>query len=275
MESEERNPLGDFLRARRAQVRPEQVGLATGGHRRVPGLRRDEVAMLAGLSAGHYKRLEQGKELNPTRQTVECLSRALRLTEADRVELYRIARPVAQRRRPGRVEQAAPEVLHLLNDWTAAPAYILGRSQDVLARNPLAAALHNRFVFGDNLLRMIFLDPAGRKFFRDWGTAARASVHDLRQAARQTPDEERVRELVGELSIASPEFRRLWAGRDPRGTIPQSGHFCHPDVGDLRLRTQAFSITNSPGQRLIALPAEPGSRSAEALALLGTLVSQS
>ncbi|GAA2077148.1 helix-turn-helix transcriptional regulator [Actinomadura alba] len=276
MDSEGSNPLGEFLRARRAQVRPEQTKMAaTRGRRRAPGLRRDEVARLAGLSVGHYTRLEQGRERHPTRQTVESLAHALRLDEAAMVELYRLARPVVQRRRPARAEQAGPEVLQLLNDWTVAPAYILGRSHDVLARNRLAAALHNRFIFGDNMLRMIFLDPAGREFFRDWGISARAAVHELRQAARQTPDEQRMRELVGELSITSPEFRRLWAGRDPRGTIPHSGHFFHPDVGELHLRTEIFSMTSPPDQRLIAQPAEPGSRSAEALALLGTLAVQS
>ncbi|MGW1346062.1 helix-turn-helix domain-containing protein [Kribbella sp. NPDC002412] len=274
MGSDETNPLGDFLRARRADLRPEQVGLV-GGNRRVPGLRRDEVAMLAGLSVGHYTRLEQGKELHPTRQTVASLSHALRLDNAASLELYRLARPVARRSRPSRIERATPEVLRLLNDWIVAPAYLLGRSQDVLARNPLAAALHNRFVFGDNLLRMVFLDPAGREFFRDWRATARAAVHDLRQAARETPDEQGLRELVGELSIASPDFQRLWAARDPRGRIHRNGHYYHPDIGELHLRPQLFSITDHPGQHLIAEPAEPGSPSADALALLGSLVPQS
>ncbi|ADB30594.1 helix-turn-helix domain protein [Kribbella flavida DSM 17836] len=271
MDSDKTNPLGDFLRARRADLRPEQVGLS-GGNRRVPGLRRDEVATLAGLSVGHYTRLEQGKELHPTRQTVASLCRALRLDKAASLELYRLARPVARRTRPHRIERAAPEVLRLLNDWTVAPAYVMGRFQDVLARNPLATALHNRFVLGDNLLRMIFLDPAGREFFRDWRTTARAAVHDLRQAAQETPDEQGVRDLVGELSIASAEFRQLWAGRDPRGRISRGGSYFHPDVGLLQLRPQRFSLTDHPGQHLIAEPAEPGSPSADALTLLSTLV---
>jgi transcriptional regulator with XRE-family HTH domain len=270
MDSERNTTLGQFLRARRALVRPEQVGLTTHGRRQVPGLRRDEIARLAGLSVGYYARLEQGHQ-RPTRQTVESLGRALRLDESAMVELHRLARPVANRRPGSRIEYVAPHVLGLLNDWTAAPAYILGWAGDVLTRNALAAALHSHFVHGDNLLRMIFLDPAGRDFFRDWAATARAAVHELRQAARQTPDERTLRELVGELSIASPEFRRLWAEREPRGPVAYGSHFLHPDVGELHLRTEIFPIASAAGQRLIAQPAEPGSRSAESLALLSTL----
>ncbi|MFB4269751.1 helix-turn-helix domain-containing protein [Nonomuraea sp. GTA35] len=273
MDSERNDLLGRFLRERRALARPEQAGLPSNGRRRVPGLRRDEVAHLAGLSAGYYARLEQGRE-HPTRQTVESLARALHLDEQARVELYRLARPTAGRRRPGRVERVAPEVLALLHGWTVAPAFILGWSCDVLVRNPLATVLHNRFVFGDNLLRMIFLDPAGRKFFGDWSATARAAVHDLRRAARQAPDEHHLRELVGELAITSSDFRRLWAAPEPRGALTPGSHFHHPDVGDLHLRTEIFPIASAPGLRLVAHPAEPDSRSAQALALLGTLATR-
>lgn len=269
MDSERNDLLGRFLRERRALVRPEQAGLPAGGRRLVPGLRRDEVAHLAGLSVGYYARLEQGRE-RPTHQTVDSLARALRLDEQALLELYRLARPTAGRRRPGRVERVAPEVVALLHGWTVAPAFILGWSCDVLVRNPSASVLHSRFVFGGNLLRMIFLDPAGREFFRDWASTARAAVHDLRQAARQAPDDHHLRELVGELAITSHEFRRLWAA-EPRGRLTPGSHFHHPDVGDLHLRTEIFPIAGAPGLRLIAHPAEPGSRSAQALALLGTL----
>ncbi|MER6948197.1 helix-turn-helix transcriptional regulator [Nonomuraea sp. NPDC000554] len=275
MDSERNSRLGEFLRVRRAQLQPEQVGLAAAGRRRVPGLRRDEVARLAGLSPGYYVRLEQGRELRPTLQTLESLTRALRLSGDAVVTLYRLARPTSQRRRPIRVERVSEDVLALLNDWTVAPAYVLGRSLDVLVRNPLATALHSRFVFGDNLLRMVFLDPVGGEFFRDWSITARATVQELRRVADQAPDDRTVRELVGELSIASPDFRRLWAGPEPRGAIPYGSHFFQPDIGELQLRTEIFPIVSSPGQRLIAQPATPGSRSAEALALLGTLIDQS
>ncbi|MER7450373.1 helix-turn-helix transcriptional regulator [Nocardia beijingensis] len=270
MHSERNHSLGKFLREHRALMRPEQAGLPSSGRRRVPGLRRDEVAHLADLSVGYYARLEQGRE-HPTRQTVERLARALQLDEQALVELYRLARPTAWRRRPGRVERVAPEVLVLLNDWTVAPAFILGRSCDVLVRNPLANVLHSRFVLGDNLLRMIFLDPAGRQFFRDWTSTARAAVHDLRRAARQNPDEHNLRELVGELAITSADFSRLWAAPEPRGALTPGTRFHHPDVGDLHLRTEIFPIASTPGLRLVAHTAEPHSASAQALALLGTL----
>ncbi|MBB4936811.1 transcriptional regulator with XRE-family HTH domain [Streptosporangium album] len=274
MDSEAPHPLGAFLRARRAQLRPEQVGLAIQGRRQVPGLRREEVARLAGISVGHYIRLEQGRELHPTEQTVKALAHALRLDEAAVVELHRLARPVQRRRRPNRVERVGQRVIRLLNDWSSAPAYVLGRSQDVLARNPLAEVLHSRFTFGDNMLHMIFLDPAGREYFRDWDLSARAAVHDLRQLAREAPQEQRVRELIGELSISSADFRRLWAGREPRGAMVQGSRFFHPDVGELHLKSEVFPIASAPGQRLIAQPAEPGFRSAEALAMLSTLAVQ-
>ncbi|MFE0152379.1 helix-turn-helix domain-containing protein [Nonomuraea sp. NPDC059007] len=274
MDSERNHRLGEFLRARRAQAQPQQIGLAVDGRRRVPGLRREEVARLAGLSPGHYARLEQGRGPRPTHQTLRSLSRVLRLSGDDAVTLYRLARPVSQRRRPDRVERVNPDVLALLNDWTVAPAYVLGWSLDILVRNPLAAALHSHFVLGDNLLRMIFLDPAGGEFFRDWTIAARAAVQELRKAADQAPEARQVRELVGELSIASPDFRRLWAEPEPRGAMVHGRRFFQPHVGELRLSTEVFPIVSSPGQRLIAHPAEPGSRSAEALTLLGTLTVQ-
>ncbi|SFR03341.1 Helix-turn-helix domain-containing protein [Lentzea waywayandensis] len=337
--------LGAFLRTHRALVRPEQAGLDTAGRRRVPGLRRDEVAMLAGVSAGYYARLEQGHE-RPTHETVESLKRALLLDETASVELHRLARPATRRRTRDRAERVSPHLLALLNDWTTAPAYVLGRFNDVLARNALAAALHSGFVHGDNLHRMIFLDPAGREFFLDWTATARAAVRDLRgsagyvgagyigagqvgaghvsdlrgsaghvgggqvgagyvsagyvSAGHVSPghvsaghvsaghvsaghvsaghvsaghgtDERALRELVGELSLASPRFRRLWAEPEPRGLIAHGTHFLHPDVGELELRTEIFPITSAPGQRLVAQPAEPRSRSADALVMLGTL----
>ncbi|CAM3906006.1 helix-turn-helix domain-containing protein [Kibdelosporangium persicum] len=269
MDGERNTALGEFLRARRALVRPEQVGLSVDGRRRVPGLRRDEVAWLAGLSAGYYARLEQGHE-RPTRRTVESLKRALCLDESGSTELHRLARPTVGRRSREQAGRVSSTVLALLNDWTSAPAYVLDWSHDVLARNALAAALHSRFVHSDNLLRMIFLDPAGREFFRDWASTARAAIRDLRQAtAHPGADERGLRELIGELSIASPEFRRLWAGREPRGTIAYGSHFFHPAVGELCLRTEVFPITSAPGQRLVAQPAEPRSRSADSLAMLG------
>lgn len=265
MRGERNTALGAFLRSHRALVQPEQAGLRTAGRRRVPGLRRDEVALLTGLSAGYYARLEQGHE-RPTRQTVESLKRALRLDETATVELHRLARPATPRR-----TRVSPHLLELLDDWTKAPAYVLGRFGEVLARNALATALHSGFVHSDNLHRMIFLDPAAHEFFLDWTATARAAVLDLRGNAGHAPDERGLRELVGELSLASPPFRRLWAEPEPRGRIAPGTHFFHPGVGELELRTEIFAITSAPGHRLVAQPAEPRSRSADALVVLSAL----
>ncbi|WP_199444538.1 helix-turn-helix domain-containing protein [Umezawaea beigongshangensis] len=270
MDGEPNTALGQFLRTRRALVRPDQVGLNARGRRRVPGLRRDEVAHLAGVSTGYYARLEQGHQ-RPTGQTIESLARALRLDHDDATELHRLASSTTARRPRHHGEHVAPHVLSLLHDWTAAPAYVLGRSNDVLARNALATALHGHFAHGDNLLRMIFLDPAGREFFRDRTSTARAAVQDLRRAIGRPADERALRQLIGELSIGSPEFRRSWAQPEPRGVITYGSHFVHPDVGELRLSTEVFTVVRAPGQRLVAHPADARSRSAEALVLLGTL----
>ncbi|MEU4227729.1 helix-turn-helix transcriptional regulator [Nonomuraea sp. NPDC026600] len=265
------NALGRFLRRHRALTRPERAGPQTAGRRQVPGLRRDEVARLAGLSTGYYARLEQGRQRNPSWQTVATLVRALRLDEPAAAELYRLARPVVGRRRPARVERVAPEVLRLMNGWTDVPAYVLGWSHNVLARNPLAAALHSRFAHDDNMLRMIFLDPAGREFFRDWSATARAAVAELRKIALNAPDERSLAELVGELSIKSPQFRRLWAEQKSGETVRRTIRLSHPEVGELYLIRAVFLIAGAPGQRLVTYQAEPGSASADALALLATL----
>ncbi|SDF40897.1 Helix-turn-helix domain-containing protein [Lentzea fradiae] len=269
MDGERNKALGEFLRARRALVRPEQVGLPAGAHRRVPGLRRDEVALLAGLSPGYYARLEQGHQ-RPTHETVECLGRALRLDAGSAVELHRLTRSASPRRSRGHGERVGTDVATLLAAWTTAPAYVLGRHGDVLARNPLATALHSPFTHTGNLPRMVFLDPAARRFFRDWPATARHAVHVLRRTAENGTGHRELRDLVGELTLAGPEFARLWA--EARNTPVPSGRFVHPDVGELDLRTEVFEITSAPGQRLVAHPAEPGSRGEEALTLLSTLV---
>ncbi|GAA2275734.1 helix-turn-helix transcriptional regulator [Nonomuraea roseoviolacea subsp. roseoviolacea] len=237
----------------------------------MPGLRREEVARLAGLSVGHYTRLEQGRELHPTWQTVEGLAHALRLDEPAAAELHRLARPSVRRRRPSRTERVAPEVLRLMHSWTDVPAYVMGWSQDMLARNPLAVALHGRFTHDDNLLRMIFLDRVGREFFRDWTETARAAVAELRDTVLMAPGDQRLTELVGELAIKSPPFRRLWAAPESRLTVRRVARLFHPEVGELRLAREVFLIAGTPGQRLVTYQSEPGSSSADALALLGAL----
>ncbi|QIY99515.1 helix-turn-helix transcriptional regulator [Streptomyces sp. S1D4-11] len=266
------NALGGFLRARRAQLRPEDSGLPTSGRRRVPGLRREEVATLAGVSADYYMRLEQGRERHPSQQVLEAVARALRLDDEAVAHLYRVATPTARRtRRAPRVERVAPHLRRLLDTWSDTPAFVLGHALDVLARNRLAGALYADFTPTDNLLRMTFLDPAAHHFYRDWDRAAESSVATLRRAAGIDPEDPRLRELVGELSMKSADFRVLWARHDVRGKTREAKLFHHAQVGDLELHCEAFTVNSAPAQQLIVYQAEPGSTSADALALLGSL----
>ncbi|WP_328758779.1 helix-turn-helix transcriptional regulator [Streptomyces sp. NBC_00271] len=266
------NALGGFLRARRAQLRPEVTGLPTTGRRRVPGLRREEVATLAGVSTDYYMRLEQGRERHPSQQVLEAVARALRLDDEAVAHLYRVATPTARRtRRAPRVERVAPHLRRLLDTWSDTPAFVLGHALDVLARNRLAGALYAGFTHSDNLLRMTFLDPAAHHFYRDWDRAAESSVATLRRAAGIDPEDPRLRELVGELSVKSVDFRVLWARHDVRGKTREAKLFHHAQVGDLELHYEAFTVNSAPTQQLIVYQAEPGSTSADALALLGSL----
>ncbi|MFJ3308390.1 helix-turn-helix transcriptional regulator [Streptomyces sp. NPDC086549] len=266
------NALGGFIRARRAQLRPEDVGLPAAGRRRVPGLRREEVATLAGVSTDYYMRLEQGRERHPSQQVLEAVAKALRLDDEAVAHLFRVATPTARRtRRARRVERVSPHLRRLLDTWSHTPAFVLGNALDILARNRLAAALYTGFNTCDNLLRMTLLDPAAHQFYRDWDRAAESCVAALRRAAGFDPDDPRLIELVGELSMKSAEFRVLWARHDVRGKTREAKLFHHVEVGDMELHYEAFTVNSAPGQQVVIYQAEPGSPSADALALLGSL----
>ncbi|MDX2701249.1 helix-turn-helix transcriptional regulator [Streptomyces sp. PA03-6a] len=266
------NALGGFLRARRAQLRPEDAGLPTTGRRRVPGLRREEVATLAGVSTDYYVRLEQGRERHPSRQVLDAVAKALRLDDDAVAHLFRVAIPTPRRaRRASRVERVSPHLQRLVDTWSHTPAYVLGHAMDILARNQLAGALFAGFKTCDNLMRMTFLDPAAHHFHRDWDRAAESSVSALRRAAGIDPDDPRLVELVGELSLKSEEFRYLWARHDVRGKTREAKRFHHPEVGDLELHYEAFAVNSAPGQQVVIYQAAVGSASADALALLGSL----
>ncbi|GHD65669.1 MULTISPECIES: helix-turn-helix transcriptional regulator [Streptomyces] len=266
------NALGVFLRARRARIGPEDTGLPTTGRRRVPGLRREEVATLAGVSPDYYTRLEQGRERHPSQQVLEAVARALRLDGEAVAHLHRVATPAPRRTRPApRVERVAPNLRRLLDGWSDTPAFVLGHTLDVLARNQLAGALFAGFTHADNMLRMTFLDPAAHHFHRDWDRAAEACVATLRRAAGIDPDDRRLTELVGELSVKSAGFRTLWARHEVRGKTREAKLFHHPEVGDLELHYETFTVNGAPTQQLVVYQAEPGSPSADALALLGSL----
>jgi transcriptional regulator with XRE-family HTH domain len=265
------NRLGEFLRARRELTRPEDFDLP-GTRRRVPGLRREEVAMLAGVSADYYVRLEQGRDKHPSEQVIEALARVYALDGDAVAHLHELARPVTRRRRaPSRPERVSPGVLRLLDAWTHTPAMVVGRYLDVLANNMLAGVLNSCSVRGQNQVRAVFLDPAMRDLFPQWDTVAQETVASLRAAAGPDLDDPRLTDLVGELSLKSPEFRRLWARHDVRARTAGTKRFVHPIVGELDLGYETFAVNGAQGQTLVAYHAEPGSPSERALALLGSV----
>ncbi|GAA2824717.1 helix-turn-helix transcriptional regulator [Kitasatospora aburaviensis] len=264
------NPLGEYLRARREQLPPELAGITAAGHRRVSGLRREEVALLAGVSTDYYTRLEQGRERNPSRQLLHAVARALQLDEDAVAHLVHLTAPPGPRRRRRGPEQVSPALRQLLGAL-ATPGLVLGRSLDVLALNPLAHALYASFARTDNLLRMTFLDPAARSFHRDWDEAARASVAALRSAAGRDREDRGLIELVGELALRSAEFRVLWARHEVHGKSGGAKRFRHPQIGDLDLTFETFTVNSSPEQQLVVYQAAPGTASAEGLALLRAL----
>jgi transcriptional regulator with XRE-family HTH domain len=263
------NALGEYLRARREQVRPEDVGLIAGARRRVTGLRREELATLAGISSEYYLRLEQGRDKNPSPQILNALARALQLDLKATEYLHQLAAPTATRRDPSRLEAAADGTAELINQF-AMPAIVASRCQDVLAANPVARALSPGFTPGRNFLRWRLLDPAARDLYVDWDEATDVAVSGLREAAGSDPDDPRLRALIDELSSASARFRELWA-RAEVGYRTGIIHMRHPDVGDLYLYRNRFNIPHSGGQHLLIYRAEPGSDSAAALEALRSL----
>ncbi|MEC3975905.1 helix-turn-helix transcriptional regulator [Amycolatopsis sp. H20-H5] len=260
-------PLGDYLRSRRADVRPADVGLPVGRSRRVAGLRREEVALLAEVSVDYYVRLEQGRERHPSAQVLDALAAALRLDDDGRLHLFRLA-GLAPKPTSDRPEHVDPDLRRLLDGWPDTPALVLSRVYDVLARNRLGEALFAPFTHSDNLLLNMFLDPAARAFYQNWQHAAVNTVAGFRLAAGEVPDDPRVRAVISEADASSSSFRELWARNEARGKSAEVKTFVHPEVGPITLRMQTFDVRSAPGQQLIVYHAEPGSRSAHALTLL-------
>jgi transcriptional regulator with XRE-family HTH domain len=269
------NTIGEYLRARRELVRPEDVGLPEFGTRRVPGLRREEVAMLAGVSTEYYLRLEQGRDHHPSEQVLDALARALHL-DADATEhLHRLARPAPKRNRSRQAPERAPQGVELLiASWSQTPAYIHGRYLDVLTANPLATALIPFCRPGINLVRACFLDPAAPELFEDWDQLTNSAAASLRALVGPAVDDPRLTELVGELSVRSERFRQLWGRHDVRPKAPGHSTLHHPQLGPLQLRYEKLAIDGSDSQSLIAYHAEPGTDSAHKLALLASIVAE-
>ncbi|WP_371546338.1 helix-turn-helix transcriptional regulator [Streptomyces sp. NBC_00554] len=271
-----RAELSEFLRTRRARLKPEDVGMPDfGRHRRVPGLRREELAQLAGVSVAYYTRLEQGNGRNVSAEVLDAIARALRLTDAEHAHLTHLAKPKQHKKKQGaRPQQVRGALRQLLDTLDGVPAYITGRRSDVLVWNRMAAA-----VFGDwaelpvqerNWARMVFLRPEYHDLFVEWEQKAIDIVCLLRMDAGCHPDDPRLSALVGELSVKSEDFRRLWATHDVKEKTHGVKRLRHPLVGDLSLQYESFQLAGDAEQVLVTYHAEPGSPSAEALHLLSS-----
>ncbi|WP_236795527.1 helix-turn-helix domain-containing protein [Amycolatopsis sp. GM8] len=267
--SDDKNLLGHFLRARRALVAPERVGIPVQGVRRVPGLRREEVAMLAGISADYYLRLEQGRDRKPSTQVLESIAQALQLDEETTAYLLGLAtdRPHRRRRAP---RETVPSGIAKLVATLPIPAFVEGRYLDILAANPLAAAISPRLVVGANRLRDVFLDPGEQALIPDWELATKGLIAGFRQSVGSDIDDPRFIELVGELSLASPRFRRLWARHDVGPMQAGLMRFDHPQVGMLVVNREKLLVTGTEGMMLVMYHADAGSEDAEKLALLAS-----
>ncbi|MFF8196792.1 helix-turn-helix domain-containing protein, partial [Streptomyces bobili] len=271
-----RAELSEFLRTRRARLKPEDVGLPDfGRYRRVPGLRREELAQLAGVSVAYYTRLEQGNGRHVSAEVLDAIARALRLSDAEHAHLTHLAKPKQKKNKPaGRTQQVRGPLRTLLDTMDGVPAILVGRRGDILAWNRMAAA-----VFGDwaelpaherNWARLVFLRPEYSDLFVDWEDKANDVVAQLRLDAGSHPDDPRLSALVGELSVKSQEFRRLWATHDVKEKCHGVQRLHHPLVGELDLRVESFRQADAHERMLVTYHAEPDSPSVEALRLLAS-----
>ncbi|MFF3319961.1 helix-turn-helix transcriptional regulator [Streptomyces sp. NPDC003035] len=270
--------IREFLRTRRARITPEQAGLAPhSGPRRVPGLRREEVAQLAGVSVDYYIRLERGRTQGVSETVLEAVARALHLDEAERAHLFDLAQPTAttraRRKRPLAPQRVHP-VLYRTLDSLSVPAVVQGRRTDILAANRLAHALYTDFEARPrrerNFAHFVFLDEAARALYADWERVADDCLAMLRLYAGRHPDDPQLTELIGELSLHSDAFRRMWADHDVQAHTTGTKRLHHPLVGDLTLDYLVLAVEGDPEQTLTIYTPEPASPSAEALALLAS-----
>jgi transcriptional regulator with XRE-family HTH domain len=268
----EANALGEYLRARRQQVRPEDVGLVSGGRRRVAGLRREELAMLAGISAEYYLRLEVGRDKNPSTQVVRALARALRLDLLATQHLQYLAGPTGSDL--CHMEATPAYALAEVIEQFLIPAALANRYLDVLAANPLARALSPEFTPGQNILRWRLLDPAARELYLNWEDATASAVAGLRDLGGRWPGDAHVQALLAELSSASEYFQKLWVRADV-GYRLGVHHMRHPRVGELYLHRSRLNAPYPGGEHVVMYRAIPGSDSARALDTLRSLTAAS
>ncbi|MDX3377174.1 helix-turn-helix transcriptional regulator [Streptomyces sp. ME02-6991-2A] len=263
------NEFGAFLRAHRSRTEPADVGFPPGGgSRRVKGLRREEVAVLAGVSADYYARLEQGRERNPSPQVVDAVGRAMRLTLDERTHLFRLAGLHPALTSSGSGETVHPALLHMLDAFPSAAAYVLSPSFDVLAKNTAATALLAPFEGTPNMVRVLFQHPRAREVFVEWDAVTRATVDALRLHAGRFPDDPAINSVVNELAETSPDFVSMWQDRTVRNLARAYKVFVLPEVGRIELTYQTFDVHDAPGQQLLVGMPEPGSASAAAVEIL-------
>jgi transcriptional regulator with XRE-family HTH domain len=267
--------LREFLRSRRAKITPDQAGLPPQpGGRRVPGLRREEVAQLAGVSVDYYIRLERGRHSHVSESVLDAIARALRLNDLERAHLFQIARPSHARPRSLPPQHLRPGLQLMVDTLIDVPVVVVGRRLDVLASNRLARALYTDFealpAASRNMAWLIFLDKKVRALFADWEENARGTVAALRLYAGREPHDPALAELVAELSLHDPDFRRWWADHDVFQRTHGMKRFRHTLIGDLVLGYETFTATDDPYQMLGIYTAEPGSTSADRLKLLAS-----
>jgi transcriptional regulator with XRE-family HTH domain len=282
---ENRREVRDFLVSRRAKITPDRAGLAAyGSNRRVPGLRREEVAMLAGVSVDYYTRLEKGNLLGASDTVLDAVARALQLDDVERAHLFDLARtantpPTRPVRRAPARPQVRPSVRRLLDAMTGVAAFLRNGRLDVLAANELGYALYSPvFRKGGrpvNLARYVFLDPRAKDFYADWSGIAAAAVGSLRAEAGRDPYDPALSSLIGDLSVRSEEFRVRWAAHDVTEYRSGTQPFRHPLVGDLTLDYNALDLPADPGQVIVAYTADPHSPSHDALTLLASWAASS
>jgi transcriptional regulator with XRE-family HTH domain len=273
-----RTEVRDFLVSRRARIAPEMAGLpAYGGHRRVPGLRREEVALLAGVSIDYYTRLERGNLNGVSESVLDALAGALQLDDAERAHLFDLARASSttiRRRRDPAQRPVRPGVQRILDAMTGAPAYLRNGRRDILAANRLGYALYSELYVDParpaNIARFVFLSPRARTFFLDWERAANDTVAILRIEAGRNPYDRGLSDLVGELSMLSEDFRTRWAAHNVRFHRTGVKDIHHPVVGDLHLTFEAMDLPADPGLSLVVYTAEPNSASQDGLNLLAS-----
>jgi transcriptional regulator with XRE-family HTH domain len=272
-----KNEVRDFLTSRRAKITPAEAGLTSYGARRVPGLRREEVATLAGVSVDYYNRMERGNLAGASEGVLEAVAGALGLDEAERAHLFDLARAsrdrsAGRRRSPAR-RTVRPGIQWMIDAMTGGAAFVVNGRQDILAANQLGRALFAPLFEAAapaNMARFTYLDPRARDFHADWNRMARECVAALRTQAGRDPSDRDLSDLVGELSTHSEEFAALWATHDVRLHRTAEKRFRHPVVGELTLRYERLAVTADPGLEVFAYMAEPGSRSQEAFSLLAS-----